>query len=270
MQFGCIPSSYDVRDYKIIATAVALPDTYTCPIEVKVKSQGSVGSCVAHAVSSILEYHTNAVTSLSTNFIYGIQKQLFNRDHRGMIVREACKIAAEYGDMLLEDCPGNTEVPKCHDIASEAFADEEKLNKARNYHISSYFSCSTPEEIKQALINYGPVLASMKWYNTFKVGKDGILTGEQEGEHSYHAIMIYGYTPDGFWCQNSWGKSWGKGGKFFVPNSIKFVEARGFVDCNGCGNHDDIHVHKRNKVLDVLYKCINVIVNFFTKLLNKN
>lgn len=270
MQFGCILSPFDLRDFKIKAAATALPDTYTCPIDVKVKSQGSVGSCVAHAVSSILEYHTNAAVSLSTNFLYGIQKKLFNRDGKGMILRDACKIAVEYGDMLLEDCPGNVEVPKCHGIAAEAFEDKDKLERAITYHISNYFLCSNAEEIKQALVNHGPVLASMKWYNNYKTDKNGVLYGDQSGSYNYHAIMVYGYTPEGFWCQNSWGKTWGKGGKFFVPNNIKFNEARGFVDCDGCGTHDDIHVPKRNWLFDIFYKGINVLVNIVYKLIYKN
>lgn len=269
MDFGCRLSSYDVRDYKVKAGSTLLPDTYTCPVSVKVKNQGSVSSCVAHAVSSILEYHTGATVSLSTNFIYGMQKELFGREDRGMFLRDACKIVTDYGDMSLEDCPGNTEVPKCHDIASKAFADNEKLKNAFKFHTLKYFTCSTNDEIKHALVNYGPVLASLKWYDTFKVGIDGTLKGEEKGDYGYHAIMIYGYTPEGFWCQNSWGKLWGKGGKFFVPNSIKFREARGFVDCAGCAHHDDIYVPKRNKFFDILYKCINIFVNFFTKIFSK-
>lgn len=268
MQFGCILSPYDSRDYKLKAgvTNTDLPAEYSCPLKTEVKNQQSVCSCVAHATSSILEYHSTPHVDLSTNFIYGLQKKLFNRDGKGMMLRDACKIAADYGDALLEDCPGNTEVPSCYSVANEAFVDQDKLNKASNYRILKYFLCLNNRDIKYALYNYGPVLGSIKWYNTFKVDANGVLTGEQKGSYGYHAVMVYGYTEDGFWCQNSWGKNWGKNGRFFVPNNIKFREARGFVDWNGS---DELKEPNPNGIFNLLYKCLNAIINFFEKMFKK-
>lgn len=268
MQFGCILSSYDSRDYKLKAGAskADLPEEFSLPLNMEVKNQRQVSSCVAHAVSSILEYHAIPKVSLSTNFIYGIRKELFNSEGKGMMLRDACKIAVDYGDMLLEDCPGNNEVPKSYDIANIAFNDQSKLATASKYRILKYFLCTSNKDIKYALYNYGPVLASMKWYNNYTVGRDGMLSGDSKGEYGNHAIVIYGYTPDGFWCQNSWGKSWGKGGRFFVPNSIKFNEARGFVDWNGT---DKLKEPNQDGILNILYKCLNAIVNFISKLINK-
>ena len=268
MNFGCILSSYDARDYKLGAAATSgeLPEEYSCPNKMPVKNQKSVSSCVAHAVSSILEYHSIPHQKLSTNFIYGIQKELFNRDGKGMILRDACKIAANYGDMLLDDCPGNTEVPACHETASKAFKDASKVERASAYRILKYFSCPKAEDIKHALYNYGPVLAAMKWYNTYKVSKDGVLTVDQSGTYGNHAIVVYGYNKDGFLCQNSWGTSWGNKGKFILPYSVKFNEARGFVDCDDVGELD---IPNTNGIFDLLYKALNAVVNFIRKILMK-
>ena len=82
--------------------------------------------------------------------------------------------------------------------------------------------------------------------------------------------MIYGYTPEGFWCQNSWGKSWGKSGTFFVPNDITFNEVRGFVDDDECGEPEDIYIPSTNTFTKIFYKIINAIVNFCKNLFNKN
>ena len=109
-------------------------------------------------------------------------------------------------------------------------------------------------------------LASMKWYNNYKVDKNGIISGESKGEYGNHAIVVYGYTPEGFWCQNSWGKTWGKGGRFFVPNSIKFNEARGVIDWNGS---DDLKEPNPNGIFNLLYKGLNAFVNFIQKLFKK-
>jgi C1A family cysteine protease len=268
MNFGCLPSTYDARDFKLnlSAESAPLPEEYCCPLKMKVKDQRWVASCVAHATSSILEYHAVPQVDLSTTFIYGIQKQLFNRDGKGMMLRDACKIAADYGDMLYEDCVGNHEVPSAHRRADEAFADKEKLDRASKYRILKYFYCSNNKEIKHALYNYGPVLASMKWYDNYTTDKDGVLIGEQRGDYGWHAIVIYGYTKEGFWCQNSWGKDWGKDGRFFVPNNIKLREARGFVDWNGT---DELKEPRTDGIFNFLYKCLNGIVNFIQKLINR-
>ena len=198
MKFGCILSPYDSRDFKLSSTATKgtnLPAEYICPLKMPVKNQGYVGSCVAHAVSSILEYHAIPYQKLSTNFIYGIQKKLFNREGDGMMLRDACKIAADYGDMLLTDCPGNTEVPDCYEIANEAFADDAKVNRASTYRLLKYFLCTSNKDIKHALYNYGPVLASIRWYYNFKVSRDGVLEGEQKGPYA-GAIM----SAQRSWC----------------------------------------------------------------------
>ena len=269
MKFGCIPSTYDSRDYTLSAAATKsseLPEEYICPLKMPVKNQGQVGSCVAHATSSILEYHALPAQKLSTNFIYGLQKCLFNKETEGMMLRDACKIAADYGDMLLEDCPGNTEVPGCFSVAEEALNNQEKRARASEYRILKYFLCLSNKDIKHALYNYGPVLASVKWYNTFKVNKEGILEGTQKGDYGYHAIVIYGYTKDGFLCQNSWGSTWGNNGRFILPYTIKVREARGFVDWNGT---DELKEPSTNGIWNLLYKGLNAIINIFAKWFNK-
>lgn len=262
MEFGCILSPFDSRDYKLSTAPINLPEEYSCPLKMPVKNQQSICSCVAHAVSSILEYHAIPYKELSTNFIYGIQKYLFNNEAKGMTIREACKIAADYGDMILEDCPGNTEVPDCYSIAEEAFNDHNKQSRASEYRILKYFLCLSSKDIKYAIYNYGPVLASIKWYRTFTVNKNGVLEGEQKGTGGYHAIVIYGYTKDGFLCQNSWGTNWGNGGRFILPYNIKIAEARGFVDWNGT---DKLKEPSTTGILNLVYKCVNTVINLFKK-----
>lgn len=269
MEFGCKLSPRDVRDFKIKAMpagAAQLPEEYICDLNINVKNQKSVSSCVAHAVSSILEYHAKGKHELSTNFIYGAQSVICGRSEgKGMFLRDACKIVTNHGDMLLDDCPGNTEVPKCYEIAEQALNDNVKAERAKVFRISKYFSCSNINEIKQAIYNHGPVLASYKWFKTFKVNKDGKLIGERKGDHSYHAVMIYGYTSEGFLCQNSWGKSWGKDGRFIAPYEIPVAEARGLVDYLNDVDLGDIIEPKRNDFLDFIYKFINFILNLFRK-----
>lgn len=262
-KYGCKPPVTDVRDYKLAkATADSLPIAYAPIALPAVKNQGSVSSCVAHAASSILEYHDLKIgnNTLSTNFIYGIQKSECGHDGPGMYLRDACKIVTKYGDMLYTECSGNTEVPKCWSIAEKALKDKGTENSLY-FRVESYFNCKTIEEIKRAIYNYGPVLASIKWYDTFKVNKNGVLTGESKGDYGYHAVMIYGWNERGFTCQNSWGTHWGEKGRFILPYEIPVAEAKGIVDAE-----DSFIVKpKRNAFLDVIYKILNFILNLFNK-----
>ena len=259
---GCNLSPYDVRDYKVAATGEVLPDKFELDFSnIQIKNQTVVSSCVAHAMSTILEYHAKGRNKLSTNFIYGIRKKLFGSEGKGMYLRDACKIVTQYGDMLEEDCPGNIEVPMVYGVAEKALEDEEAVKYAADYKVKAYFTCKTEEDVKTALIQYGPVLASLKWFNDFKV-KNGILCGGDGKATGYHAIVVYGYNEDGFLCQNSWGKSWGNGGCFILPYDIKFAETRGLIDLE---NDEYVSPKKINKILNKILKLVNTIINLFLK-----
>ena len=264
---GCKLSKVDLRDYKLASSALEgeyLPEEYSCPLKTDVKQQGIVGSCVAHAASSILEYHSPCKVELSTNFIYGIQHSLFGREHKGMYMRDACDIVTKYGDMLESDCPGNSEVPICFTRAENAAADESKMETAYKYRMAEYFLCNNNQEIKHALYNHGPVLIALKWYNNFHVNKDGVLVGKLSGKHSYHAVFIYGYSKEGFLCQNSWGRLWGNGGRFILPYDIPIREARGFIDVE---NDEELirPNNDKNKLKNFFYKIANFILQLFQK-----
>ena len=260
---GCLKSPYDARDYKISASSKEdLPLEYKVDILPRVKNQKSVSSCVAHSTSSILEYHEKirgADTKLSTNFIYGIQKSECGHEGEGMYLRDACKIVSKYGDMFESECSGNTEVPKCWGIAEDSLSNEEFKKNASNFRIKSYFNCNSTNAIKKAIMNYGPVLGSINWFDSYKPNEEGILATEKSGSSGYHAIMIYGWNEIGWLCQNSWGISWGKKGRFIAPYAIKIEEAKGLVD----EVTSDIKIPKRNKFFDIIYKIINLIVNHF-------
>ena len=56
LQTQVVESSYDVRDYRIVA-GTDFPETFELPKRVNVKNQGTKPTCVAHALSSLVEYH---------------------------------------------------------------------------------------------------------------------------------------------------------------------------------------------------------------------
>jgi C1A family cysteine protease len=265
MFYGSKLSPYDARDYKVAcgASSNELPDAFELDFSnIKIKNQGRVSSCVAHAMSTILEYHAKGLYDLSTNFIYGAQLKYCGRSDKGMYLRDACKIATKLGDATLEDCPGNNEVPQCHEIADRAMMSEDAMNRAADFRTKSYYVCKNNDDIKYALVNYGPILASIQWFDDLKV-KNGVLTKGKSKEGGYHAFVIYGYNEQGFLCQNSWGKLWGKGGRFILPYDFKIREARGLIDLE---NDTFVTPPKKSKWAEYLYKLVNLIINLLRKL----
>ena len=267
---GCKLPLFDARDYKLngaIVSSQVLPDKFELTDLPDIKNQWSTNSCVAHAISSILEYHTKNEVDLSTQFIYGIQKKETGHDGMGMYLRDACKIVHKYGDMTLNDCPGNQEIPKCYSPAEESLEDEEKVKTAYQFRVQTYYGLNSIDDIKYALVNHGPVLGSLKWLKHYKCDKKtGILSSPDDEPSGYHAIVIYGYNEIGFMCQNSWGDTWGKDGRFIIPYETPIVEAWGLIDYI---NEDEIIVPDRKWWKDILYSAINFIVNAFLKLFKK-
>ena len=264
MEFlGCNPSKKDLRNYKIRATASQidnLPDEFELPKYSFIKNQGSVGSCVPHVISEILEYHNHGQNKLSTNFLYGIKRELCDDLSQGMYLSDACKIATKYGDMLESDCPGNVEIPHAWYEAESAYANVEKMERAYTFRLSSYFTCKTNNDIKVALQNYGPVAACIDWYQGCRAKNDGTFIYNIKRKSTYHCIMIYGWNKNGFLCQNSFGKSWGNEGCFILPYDYTIGDARALVDEYN-PEEEALIIPKTNKFLDFWYKILNWFIN---------
>lgn len=258
-KYGVLPPKTDVRDYKVKAGVVnvtsfeldGLPD---------IKNQGSVNSCVAHSSSSILEWfnkkETNEDRELSVGFLYGMQGVEFNRMGTGMYLRDVCKIIQRYGDCLKETVPFNVEMPECYNRLNDNL-NENVYQEALICRVESYAKCTTDNAIKNAIMNYGPVLGSIKWYDKNKLSKEGVINFDTTSDHGYHAVMVYGFNEHGWLCQNSWGNYWGNKGRFILPYNHGFSEAWSFVDAK----NTDIYKPKRNTIFDIIYKFINFIAN---------
>lgn len=224
-----------------------------------------VSSCVAHALSSILEYHDQGQHKLSTNFIYGIKRYLYNDDQPGMYLTDACKIALKYGDLLETDCPGNDEIPYCYKKAEKILENSEKLQSAQKYRINSYYKCNSINDIKLAIYKYGPVLLSVKWFHNLRVNN---LTGEIsyniDNDFGYHCVMCYGWNKQGLLCKNSYGILWGLNGTFILPYDYPEInDARAIIDYidNVEENKELIITPTYNKLQTMFIKIYNFLIN---------
>jgi hypothetical protein len=265
--FSDLISPYDVRDYKL-ATVVDtdFPDVLELP-SVAVKDQGSVGSCVAHACSSIIEYHNKrqekTTTLFSTEFIYGYRPAGYYVGE-GMYLRDALKTLQKVGDPPLPNFRGNN---KCPEAMKNVEAQLEPLKDlAYPHRISSYVRVRTVDEIKHAIIEYGYVLVSMPWHVDYKL-KNGVYTYTSKETRGNHCVCIYGWDERGWLVHNSWGRNWGQRGKFVVPFDFKWNEAWAIID--NIEGEGDIKRPEDNWFIRTFSIVINAIANFFRKLFKK-
>ncbi len=192
---GPLPSSFDWRDVngKNYITSV--------------KAQ-SGGTCVAYGGVAVLE----AVVQIELDEIFDCdlsEHYLFycggGNPSGGWYIDEAADFI-KYTGVVDESCLKTRE---CDDKASNW--------KQRLIKVESRGS-ARGTGIKEALIDFGPVLTRFNVYEDFDSYNGGIYEHVWGSLDSGHAVAIIGYNDDpGYWiCKNSWGKGWGENGFFRI------------------------------------------------------
>lgn len=267
--FSNLVSPYDARDYKIAVTAKEFPETFVLP-KVSVKNQGSTGSCVAHACSSVVEYHNQIQegtdTVFSTEFIYGYRPAGYYVGE-GMYIRDALKTLRKIGDCPLDVLTGNNKCPKAMEKVDANL--ETCKNAAYPHRISTYAKINKTDEIKQALMEFGYVVVSMPWHEDYKL-VNGIYNYTSNKNRGYHCVVIYGWDERGWLVQNSWGKYWGLEGRFIVSFNFKWKEAWAVTD-KIIGEGDVVRPADSwfiktfapvfNKLANLFWKIVNLFIN---------
>ena len=93
--------------------------------------------------------------------------------------------------------------------------------RSRRVKINDYGSVGN-EQMKQALVTYGPLITTFDVYEDFFYYTDGVYEHVWGSVAGGHCVTIIGYDDSqGYWiCKNSWGTSWGENGFF----NIKYGE----------------------------------------------
>lgn len=262
---GALPFRADVRDYKLSFAQEEYPESFKLKAP-RIKSQGSVGSCVAHSIAEANEwFHREQEKEdklMSTGFIYGNRRNSSSKTS-GMYVREALANMCKYGNVFKEDFKENKEVPEAIDLFESRF--DSLKDKAYPNRFSTYFKLNNDNDIKHALMNYGPVVFAMPWYKDITV-KDGIMQVNTKSEKSGgHCMLIYGWNKDGWLIQNSWGSNWGSGGRAVLPFDVKKSEAWGVTDEVTSENPDIVKPNYNTTFKRFIAKILNFFVNLFRK-----
>ena len=269
MKCGAIFSGIDVRDYKMVCAA----QNYEFPEEfelktVRIKNQLNVGSCVAHSLSSMLEYYNktqnNDPTEMSVGYIYG-NRSTSEYKGEGMIMRDALEVVRKYGDVYKNDFGEGFSIDNVEVPAATLLYELQKdrlFDKGYPHRISQSCRVNSANAIKASLYAGNPVLMAMMWYDDMEV-IDGILTTDYRGCAGGHCMFIYGWDENGWKVQNSWGEDWGINGTMTVPYEMPVEEFWTLTDDIIEGTY--IKKPFSSKVGKFFAKIINKICNMFHK-----
>lgn len=250
--FGAIESKIDVRDYQVACAAapnVELPEVFELNMRA-VKNQHSVSSCVAHTLAAVVEYFNfmqeKTDTTMSTEFIYGNRINHTYTD-KGMIIRDALENLRKYGTCPNSSMPGNIEVPE----AIRRFNQNALgvIPVAYPNRITNYCSLYKKNDMKLWLMTKGPIVFSVKWYENYWLTVNNELHFDEKSEPSgCHCMVIYGWNKEGWLFQNSWGNTWGDGGRAVYPYDATIREAWGVEDTCYSTYKDDLVMQLKDQI----------------------
>ena len=227
----------DHRDF-ILKVKAKLPTVIDLrPNTPLVEDQKSLGSCVANAATSAMEYlyikQKKPIKEMSRLFLYYSTRVWVENtspdDDSGCSIRDAMKALNKYGTCFEKTWP--------YQISKFATAPTTLCKKeALDHQILSYYKCSTLDAIKTALINGLPVVGGFAVPANMMssiCAKTGIVRypGPREGFIGGHAILFVGYddVKKQLIFENSWGAGWGDKGYGYLPYT--FVSGGLVSDC---------------------------------------
>jgi len=196
-----------------------------------IKDQGNCGSCWAFAAVAALESHANAYYNNPNLDLNLSEQDLVSCFHGG-----GCGGASQDQiEQIFSNYYQNTGIAKeiCFPYTA---TNNNCANKCSNWQQDAWKSLGyvniplTVEDIKQAVINYGPVEVGMTVYNDFFSYSGGIYSHTTESIAGYHAVTIVGFgVYDGidYWIvKNSWGTNWGEEGYFKIAVGDSDIDSR--------------------------------------------
>ena len=219
---GNLPSSFDWRDVDGV--------DWTTPI----RDQGSCGSCAAFATNAAFE----SVVQIETGFPFGCdlsEAYLFfcaGRNCDGGWYLESAVSFFQYNGVPDEACfPYDDEDMPC-DTREDNWP-------TRLVHATETGQVSNSvTNIKNALLEYGPLATRMEVYLDFHYYRSGVYEHTSGDLTGYHGIVIVGFDDaDQCWiCKNSWGIDWGMLGWFKIKYNECLVGESTYYFDNVYGN----------------------------------
>lgn len=223
---GVIPSPPDSRDwlYSKVASTISLPKKHRCKVTpLPARDQGNKGTCVGQAganANEILQFKERGKAErLSSLYLYSMCKQLDGYPNiEGTFLRVLMKVLTKYGTPLERCFPYYTswDEPPKPNIAIHSLA--------RPNRIKTYAKVQTEQELKQALVEQGPIPIAMLIASSFFNARYGVVPAEASGNIlGGHAMTLIGYDDKTrlYEVINSWGNApCTKDGHNFIPYEL--------------------------------------------------
>jgi hypothetical protein len=221
------PDTVDFRDLMYISTLVEVPVEKPLAqfkkFAVPILDQGTAGACAGFGLATVANYLLRKrkvrpdTTSVSPWMLYAMAQRSDPHD-------EAAAYAniADPNPNVGASCRSAMKGWNQNGVCQESYYSERGPGKpandivadARLRPLGAYFRVNHKDLIamhaalEEAGILYASALIHEGWFQTGSDGKIPRVPGISGG----HAFAIVGYDSSGLWLQNSWGKSWGKGG----------------------------------------------------------
>ena len=228
-RYGRIPDRHDSRDLTMSEAPVFRLRASQLPPKVDltewcgpIKDQGEEGSCTGHAYSSIREFlarkFQNQSPILSPQFLYAEELLLEGTypEDSGAQSRTGCLILNRYG------CCEEASYPyQAGNIQKPSLAQEEN---AKKWIGGAYHRITNLADILSCLASGYPCSVGFTVYQSFEsqqTANSGVMPMPHKGEMILggHEVFAVGYdqSTETVLIQNSWGASWGIGGRFKMP-----------------------------------------------------
>lgn len=215
-----------------VATA-SIPSSYIIPNTPQIVNQGQEGSCVAfataYAAASILEYNFKGVTSpRSPEYVYNQIK--ISSCPNGTYVSRGLDLIKNQGACSWDEMPyTDAECSTQPNAAQKSAASTHKfttwatVDKTNITNVKTLLSMNLPIVIAITVDrSFDSLSAANNW--TWKSHSGKVRGG--------HAICVVGYddTKQAFKVQNSWGKTWGDNGFFWIDYAFFAKTTQGAIN----------------------------------------
>jgi C1A family cysteine protease len=194
-----------------------------------IKNQGRQGSCLAFALSAVMEYTVKVkraeTADFSEAFLYYKAREKAGQQNvdNGSYFVYAIETLQQLGICTERFMPYDE-----YDYTSSP--SQNAYNNALSYKISKANTVNQQlEDLKSALYNGYPIAISAAIFSSFGNGSNDVIPMPSKREvnnyqyggvaHSYHAMVIVGYDDNRqqFIVRNSWGDNFGDNGYCYMP-----------------------------------------------------
>ncbi|MCX7943456.1 MAG: C1 family peptidase [Deltaproteobacteria bacterium] len=214
-KFYAYPSKLDYRDF--------FGYNWMTPV----RNQGSCGSCWAFSTLGSLEAIIKIYNSDPSMDLDLSEQELVSCTITGSCAYGGSQLfAANYiksNGITDEACfPYIAQEGDCKDKCSNP----KIFEKIKDAGMVGFFSIASENDIKAALIKYGPIPTSMKVYSDFYAYRGGVYQRSSNSrEEGWHAIVFVGWddSKNAWLCKNSWGEDFGEKGYFWIKKGDSYI-----------------------------------------------